>query len=119
MPKFNQGVTDEDRIDQSKQPNECRKCSLPSKGPAFVEGKGILPPLNLCMVAAYTPMDVEVSITDECVKPIDFQKTVDLVGITAYTNAAPRAYEIADAFHRRGIPGSCAASMHRISLKKR
>jgi len=61
------------------------------------------PPLNLCMVAAYTPRDYDVSITDECVKPIDFEKDVDLVGLTAYTNSAPRAYEIADAFRRRGV----------------
>jgi len=56
------------------------------------------------MVAAYTPIEVEVSITDECVKPIDFEKDVDLVGLTAYTNSAPRAYEIADAFRQRGVP---------------
>lgn len=26
------------------------------------------------------------------------------MGLTAYTNSAPRAYEIADAFRRRGVP---------------
>ena len=69
-----------------------------------MEGKGVFPPLNLCMIAAYTPQNVEVSITDECVKPVDFNKDVDLVGITAYTNSAPRAYQIADTFRQRNVP---------------
>jgi len=56
------------------------------------------------MVAAYTPGDVEVSIADECVAPVDYEKDVGLVGLTAYTNTAPRAYEIADAFRQRGVP---------------
>jgi radical SAM superfamily enzyme YgiQ (UPF0313 family) len=34
--------------------------------------------------------------------PIDFNADVDLVGITAYTMTAPRAYEIADEFRKRG-----------------
>lgn len=62
------------------------------------------PPLNLCMIAAYTSDDIEVSITDECVKPFDFNKDVDLVGLTTYTNSAPRAYQIADAFRQRNVP---------------
>jgi len=74
------------------------------KGLLKWNAKAYSPPLNLCMVAAYTPRDVEVSITDECVKPIDSEKDVDLVGLTAYTNTAPRAYEIADAFRQRGVP---------------
>src|SRR5262245_36725093 len=38
------------------------------------------------------------------VSPIDFDEDVDLVGITAKTTLAPRAYEIADTFRRRGVP---------------
>lgn len=71
------------------------------------------------MVAAYTPVDVEVSITDECVGPIDFERDVDLVALSAYTNSAPRAYEIADAFRRRGVPVVIwEVSTHRPFLKK-
>jgi radical SAM superfamily enzyme YgiQ (UPF0313 family) len=55
------------------------------------------------MVAAVTPPDVEVSLTDENVTDIDFQKEIDLVGITALTVTAPRAYEIADNFRTRGV----------------
>jgi radical SAM superfamily enzyme YgiQ (UPF0313 family) len=93
------------RIELINPNNPTNAANVPflQKGLLSWKARAYSPPLNLFMIAAYTPMDVEVSITDECVKPIDFEKDVDLVGITAYTNAAPRAYEIADAFHRRGI----------------
>jgi radical SAM superfamily enzyme YgiQ (UPF0313 family) len=73
------------------------------KGLFSWNAKAYSPPLNLCMIAAYTPKEFQVSIRDECVEPIDFKKDVDLVGLTAYTNNAPRAYEIADSFRRRGV----------------
>ena len=62
------------------------------------------PPLGLAMVAALTPPEVEVSLTDENVTVIDFQKETDLVGITTQTITAQRAYEIADTYRRKGIP---------------
>ncbi len=65
--------------------------------------KAICPPLGLAMVAALTPPEVEVSLTDENVTVIDFQKATDLVGITALTITAQRAYEIADIFRARGV----------------
>jgi radical SAM superfamily enzyme YgiQ (UPF0313 family) len=63
-----------------------------------------IPPLGLLNVAAVTPSGVEVSLTDENVEPIDFEKDVDLVGISTMTSAAPRAYEIARRFRKRGVP---------------
>jgi len=63
-----------------------------------------IPPLGLLNVAAVTPSGVEVSLTDENVEPIDFEKDVDLVGITTMTSAAPRAYEIAQKFRKKGVP---------------
>jgi radical SAM superfamily enzyme YgiQ (UPF0313 family) len=65
--------------------------------------KVLVPPLGLAMVAALTPPDVEVSLTDENVAAIDFQEKTDLVGITVLTITAQRAYEIADVFRARGI----------------
>lgn len=65
--------------------------------------KVLVPPLGLAMVAALTPPDVEVSLTDENVAAIDFQEDTDLVGITVLTITAQRAYEIADIFRARGI----------------
>jgi len=44
--------------------------------------KSLIPPLGLAMVAALTPPEVEVSLTDENVTAIDFKKETDLVGIT-------------------------------------
>jgi radical SAM superfamily enzyme YgiQ (UPF0313 family) len=73
------------------------------KGLFSWHAKAYAPPLNLCMIAAYTPREFEVSITDESVRTVNFEKDTDLVGLTAYTNTAPRAYEIADTFRRRGV----------------
>jgi len=63
-----------------------------------------IPPLGLLNVAAVTPRDIKVTLTDENIEPIDFEKDVDLVGITTVTSAAPRAYEIARQFRKRGVP---------------
>ena len=60
--------------------------------------------LTLTTLAALTPPDIDVQITDENVEPIDFQEEVDLVGITGMVMHAPRAYEIASRFRQRGIP---------------
>jgi len=59
--------------------------------------------LSLTTVAALTPAEIEVAITDENVEPIDFNEDVDLVGLTAMTMHATRAYEIAERFRARGI----------------
>ena len=61
------------------------------------------PPLSLPALAALTPSEYKVSITDEKVSTINFEKDVDLVAITAMTALAPRAYEIADRFRQRGV----------------
>ena len=61
-------------------------------------------PLALPTLAALTPSDVEVVLTDENVETIDFDEKVDLIGITGMTCVIPRSYEIADEYRRRGIP---------------
>jgi radical SAM superfamily enzyme YgiQ (UPF0313 family) len=63
-----------------------------------------IPPLSLAMIARYTPEDYEVRIVDEFVEDLDFDTSADLVGITCMTPLAPRAYEIAGEFRKRGIP---------------
>jgi radical SAM superfamily enzyme YgiQ (UPF0313 family) len=60
--------------------------------------------LTLTTLAALTPPDIEVKITDENVEPIDFEEDVDLVGVTGMLMHAPRAYKIAHRFRQRGIP---------------
>ncbi|MEJ2038393.1 MAG: radical SAM protein [Desulfosarcinaceae bacterium] len=61
-----------------------------------------LPTLALPTVAAYTPPGCDVRMVDERVQTLDFDAEADLVGITAMTALAPRAYGIADAFRKRG-----------------
>jgi radical SAM superfamily enzyme YgiQ (UPF0313 family) len=58
--------------------------------------------LPLTTVAALTPPEHEVTLCDENVSPIDFDVDVDLVGVSFMTAYAPRAYEIAAEFRRRG-----------------
>ena len=63
----------------------------------------VAPPLSLLMLAAVTPRDVELQFVDERFDKIDLDEDVDLVGITAVTRAAPRAYQIADEFRKRDV----------------
>jgi len=61
------------------------------------------PMIGLPLLAAYFPETYEVKILNEAIEPIDFDTDVDLVGITALTCIAHRAYEVADRFRRRGV----------------
>ncbi len=60
------------------------------------------PIITLPHMAAITPKKYNVKIVNENYEEIDFDEDVDLVGITCYTMTAPRVYEIADEFRRRG-----------------
>ncbi|UCB48814.1 MAG: B12-binding domain-containing radical SAM protein [Deltaproteobacteria bacterium] len=62
-----------------------------------------LPPLSILYLAGLTPKKHDVEVLDECVQAIDFDETVDLVGITCMTFTAKRAYQIADAFRERHV----------------
>jgi len=63
-----------------------------------------LPSLALTQIAAATPPEWEVVLADELHDEIPFDGDFDLVGITAMTHQALRAYEIADRFRDRGVP---------------
>lgn len=63
-----------------------------------------LPNYTLPYLSALTPRGVEVEIADEKVDSIDFGGGYDLVGISALTSQAVRAYGIADRFREAGIP---------------
>lgn len=74
---------------------------------ATVGGK--LYPLGLFVLDALTPKEEwDVEIIDEGQKRIDTEnlaaENFSLVGINSWTNQAPRAYEIAQAFKQRDIP---------------
>ncbi len=63
-----------------------------------------LPSLSLKQVAAATPPSWEVVLADEVHGEVPFDGNFTLVGITAMTHQAVRAYEIADIFRARGVP---------------
>lgn len=58
--------------------------------------------LPLTTVAALTPPEHAVDLCDENVRALDFDADADVVGVSFMTAVAPRAYEIAREFRRRG-----------------
>jgi radical SAM superfamily enzyme YgiQ (UPF0313 family) len=62
-----------------------------------------LPPFGLLKVGALTPPEWQWQILDEKIEALDLNADADLVGVTAMTPNANRAYEVADSFRRRGI----------------
>ena len=63
-------------------------------------------PLGLLTLAALTPRDWQVTILDENVRTPNYRNLPrpDLVGVTAFTSQANRAYEVAAEFRSRGVP---------------
>ncbi|MCP4644925.1 MAG: B12-binding domain-containing radical SAM protein [bacterium] len=59
--------------------------------------------LSMLSVAALSPKDAKVTIIDEQVEEIP-DEDFDLVGITAMTALAPRAYQLCIRFRAKGIP---------------
>jgi radical SAM superfamily enzyme YgiQ (UPF0313 family) len=57
---------------------------------------------GLLVIGALTKEDVEIKLIDENIEFIDFDRDYDLVAITAMTQQAPRAYEIAQRFRANG-----------------
>ena len=62
------------------------------------------PKLSLPAIAAYTPEHWEVEVQDEAVREINLDYPADMVGISVMTCYAPRAYQLADEFRKRGVP---------------
>lgn len=63
-------------------------------------------PLSLMVLAGLTPPEWEISIIDENLGVPDYpaMPRPDLVGITAFTSQANRAYEVATHFRNLGVP---------------
>jgi radical SAM superfamily enzyme YgiQ (UPF0313 family) len=63
-------------------------------------------PLGLLILARLTPPNWEVEVIDENLGPVDIQALPrpDLVGITAFTSQATRAYDLAAVFRAMGVP---------------
>jgi len=63
-------------------------------------------PLGLLILAGLTPPEWDITIIDENLDVPDYEALPrpDLVGITAFTSQAPRAYDLAGEFRDRGVP---------------
>ncbi len=59
--------------------------------------------VNLPLLAALTPPGHTITIVEEVFAPDDIDQEVDLVGITVLTELALRAYQIGDAYRRKGV----------------
>ena len=73
------------------------------------------PPLALLILGALTPKEHQVQLVDENVEKLKLNDKPDLVAITVKIDTAPRSYEIAFSYQRRGIPvimGGIHATAH-------
>ena len=61
-------------------------------------------PLPAATVAGLTPRDVEIRFYDDRMEVIPFDEPTDLVAMSVETYTAKRAYQIASAYRRRGVP---------------
>lgn len=59
-------------------------------------------PINLGIIAALTPGNWDIELVDESFEKCTLREA-DLVGFTAFTANAPRAYELAAIFRQHGI----------------
>jgi len=81
-------------------------------------------PLSLMVLAGLTPPEWDITIVDENLGAPDYpaMSRPDLVGITAFTSQANRAYEVATHFRRLGVPvvmGGIHATMRRDEVMER
>ncbi len=61
-------------------------------------------PLAPAVLAGLTPPDVRVRFYDDRMEPIPYDEPTDLVAMSVETYTAKRAYQIASAYRRRGVP---------------
>jgi radical SAM superfamily enzyme YgiQ (UPF0313 family) len=81
-------------------------------------------PLGLMVLAGLTPRGWDITIIDENVEMPDYSRLPrpDLVGVTAFTSQAPRAYAIAATFRARRVPvvmGGIHATFRREEVASR
>ncbi len=80
------------------------------KGPLYRNRGGIFRkslrymPLTLPTLASLVPDELNADVTciDEGIEDVDLEIDADLIGLTVITGTAPRAYELAKQFRRRG-----------------
>lgn len=75
---------------------------------------GRMEPLTFAVLAGQLPADVTCVLHDDRCEPIPYDLPTDLVAINVEIYTARRAYEIAAAYRRRGVPvalGGCHVSL--------
>lgn len=75
----------------------------PERNGLTVNKSSRFPPIGLGIVAALTPESWEVKLIDENWTPFSYEDA-DLVGMTAFTASANRAYEIASMYRKNNVP---------------
>lgn len=93
-------------------PSGPRILLISPRGPLYRHRTGIwkkslrYAPLTLTTLASLVPPELgaTVEIVDEGISDITPDTKADLVGISAITGTAPRSYELAAEFRRRGLP---------------
>jgi len=80
-----------------------------------------LPPHGPVVFAATLPKEVDIDFIDENVQKLEYDHTVDIVGLSVMlTCQLPRAFEIADQYRKIGIPvlfGGIAVMLHSDEVK--
>jgi radical SAM superfamily enzyme YgiQ (UPF0313 family) len=81
-------------------------------------------PLGLLVLAGLTAPEWDITVVDENVDTPDYSRMPrpDLVGVTAFTSQAPRAYEVAAEFRGQGVPvvmGGIHATMRQKEAERR
>lgn len=66
--------------------------------------EGRMEPLQLGILAALTPPDVDCALYDDRVETVPFDEPTDLAALTVEIYTARRSYEIAAEYRRRGVP---------------
>src|SRR5256885_16850220 len=82
------------------------------KGPLYRHRGGIFRqslrymPLTLPTLKALVPPEINATVEciDEGIGDVDMDLRADLIGMTVITGTAPRTYQLAGHFRRRGIP---------------
>ncbi len=74
--------------------------------PNLFEGRSFdaMHPLCFAILRSLTPPDVETTFYDERLESIPTDEPTDLAALTVETYTARRAYQVAAAFRRRGVP---------------
>lgn len=80
------------------------KPNIGRMGHSLYVDEGRMQPLQLGVLAALTPSDVEARLVDDRMEEVPYDEPTDLVAITVETFTARRAYEISDEYRRRGVP---------------